>query len=92
MPWALMDGCSTRMLSHHPGWWILWGLETPSMLLSSSACLRVSTPAGGAGLGPAPAQKTRLIQLLVPPSRKEHAGGAEVWLPGGWQEVRPAGL
>lgn len=23
---------------------------------------------------------------------EEHAGGLEVWLPGGWQEVRPAGL
>lgn len=42
--------------------------------------------------GHSPAQNSRLIQLLVPPSREEHAGGTEVWLPGGWQEVWPAGL
>lgn len=92
MLWALMDGCSTRTLSHHPGWWTLWGLETLSMPRSSSAFPRVSTSVGGAGLRPRPAQKMGLTQLLVPLSRKECAGGTEVWLPGGRQEVWPAGL
>lgn len=92
MPWALMDGCSTPTLSHRPRWWTLWGPETPSTRPSSSACPRVSTPAAGPGPGPAPAQKARLIWLLVPPSREEHAGGTELWLPGGGQEVWPAGL
>lgn len=40
--------------------------------------------------GPAPAQRTRLIPLS--PSREGHAGGFAVWLPGGRQEVRLAGL
>ena len=92
MPWALMDGCSTPTLSHRPRWWTLWGPETPSTRPSSSACPRVSTPAGGPGLGPAPARKTRLIWLFIPPSREEHAGGTELWLPGGGQEVWSAGL
>lgn len=69
MPWALMDGCSTRTPSLHPGWWILWGPETPSTPRSYSACPRVSTPAGGARLRPAPAQRTGLIQLSVPPGK-----------------------
>ena len=38
------------------------------------------------------ARKTRLTWPLVPLSREEHAGGSEVRLPGGWQEVRSAGF
>lgn len=92
MPWALMDGCSTPMLSHHPGWSTLWGRETLSTPPSSSACPRVSTSAGGTGLGPRPCPEDKADPATVPPSREEHAGGTEVWLPSGWQEVWPAGL
>lgn len=70
MPWALMDGCSTPTLSRRPGWWTLWGPGTPSTLQSSSASPRVSTPAGGTRLGPAPAQKARLTWPRVAPPGK----------------------